>query len=85
MRHAKLITNVLFFLLCLVVSFFIVLFPLGGLLDHLSEISNAFLNRTGLGFADGDADPSFLWVLIVLMLIVTGFLMLIIQKIRRKH
>lgn len=82
MRHAKLIINVLTSLLCFVASFFIVLFPLGGLVDYLSQISNDFLNRTGLGFADGEADPSFLWVLLVLMLIVTALLMFFIHKLR---
>lgn len=85
MRHANLTINILIGLLSLVASFFIVLFPLGGLVDYLSQISNDFLNRTGLGFADGDADPSFLWVLLLLMLVVTALLVFIIQKIRRKH
>ncbi|MBP2166867.1 ABC-type amino acid transport system permease subunit [Erwinia toletana] len=84
MHRAKLITNVITGSLCLVASFFIVLFPLGGLLDYLSQISNHFLNQTGLGFADGEADPSFLWVLAVLMLIVAAFLMMLIKKIRKK-
>ena len=65
MRHANLTINILIGLLCLVASFFIVLFPLGGLVDYLSQISNDFLNRTGLEFADGEADPSFLWVLLL--------------------
>lgn len=82
MRHAKLFTNVLTSVLCFVASFFIVLFTLGGLVDYLSQVSNDFLNRTGLGFADGEADPSFLWVLLVLMLIVTALLMFFIRKIR---
>ncbi|ARD60014.1 hypothetical protein Y71_08820 [Kosakonia radicincitans DSM 16656] len=85
MRHANLIINTLIGLLCLVASFFIVLFPLGGLVEYLSQISNNFLNRTGLGFADGEADPSFLWVLFLLMLVVTALLMFIIQKVRRKY
>lgn len=83
MRHAKLIINVLTSLLCFVASFFIVLFPLGDLVDYLSQVSNDFLNRTGLGFADGEADPSFLCVLLALMLIVTTLLMLFIRKLRR--
>ncbi|HCM5462731.1 TPA: hypothetical protein N3N76_002095 [Klebsiella aerogenes] len=66
---------------CLLTSFFIVLFPLGGLLDYLSRTSNDFLNSTGLGFADGDADPSFLWVLLTLMMIVTVGLNYLIRKI----
>lgn len=66
---------------CLLTSFFIVLFPLGGLLDYLSWTSNNFLNSTGLGFADGDADPSFLWVLLTLMMIVTVGLNYLIRKI----
>ncbi|EQC1568291.1 hypothetical protein ACY2PK_001438 [Klebsiella aerogenes] len=66
---------------CLLTSFFIVLFPLGGLLDYLSRTSNDFLNSTGLGFADGDADPSFLWVLLTLMMIVTVVLNYLIRKI----
>ncbi|CAM6473055.1 TPA: hypothetical protein R1R37_003564 [Klebsiella aerogenes] len=66
---------------CLLTSFFIVLFPLGGLLDYLSRTSNDFLNSTGLGFADGDADPSFLWVLLTLMMIVTLGLNYLIRKI----
>ncbi len=66
---------------CLLTSFFIVLFPLGGLLDYLSRTSNNFLNSTGLGFADGDADPSFLWVLLTLMMIVTVGLNYLIRKI----
>lgn len=66
---------------CLLTSFFIVLFPLGGLLDYLSQTSNDFLNSTGLGFADGDADPSFLWVLLTLMMIVTVGLNYLIRKI----
>lgn len=84
MRHVKFINNILIGSLCLLASFFIVLFPLGGLVDYLSQISNDALNQTGLGFADGEADPSFLWVLVVLMLVVTDFLMYIIHKIRRK-
>ena len=51
MLHAKLKNNILIGLACLIASFFIVLFPLGGLLDYLSQASNDFLNRTGLGFA----------------------------------
>ena len=66
---------------CLLTSFFIVLFPLGGLLDYLSRTSNDFLNSTGLGFADGDADPSFLWVLLTLLMIVTVVLNYLIRKI----
>ncbi len=66
---------------CLLTSFFIVLFPLSGLLDYLSRTSNDFLNSTGLGFADGDADPSFLWVLLTLMMIVTVVLNYLIRKI----
>lgn len=66
---------------CLLTSFFIVLFPLGGLLDYLSRTSNDFLNSTGLGFADGDAAPSFLWVLLTLMMIVTLGLNYLIRKI----
>ncbi|TCB98236.1 hypothetical protein E0L21_22185 [Kosakonia quasisacchari] len=85
MRHANLTINILIGLLCFVASFFIVLFPLGGLVEYLSQISNDFLNRTGLGFADGEADPSFLWVLFLLMLVVTALLMFIIQKLRRKY
>lgn len=85
MRHANLTINILIGLLCFVASFFIVLFPLGGLVEYLSQISNDFLNRTGLGFADGEADPSFLWVLFLLMLVVTALLMFIIQKVRRKY
>ncbi|CAI1090092.1 hypothetical protein [Serratia ficaria] len=79
MQRAKLITNLLIGIVCLVASFFIVLFPLGGLLDYLSQVSNNMLNETGLGFADGEADPSFLWVLLVLMLIVTAILMIVIN------
>ncbi len=71
--------RIIFF--CLLTSFFIVLFPLGGLLDYLSRTSNDFLNNTGLGFADGDADPSFLWVLLTLMMIVTVGLNYLIRKI----
>lgn len=71
--------RIIFF--CLLTSFFIVLFPLGGLLDYLSWTSNDFLNSTGLGFADGDADPSFLWVLLTLMMIVTVALNYLIRKI----
>ncbi|SCB96802.1 hypothetical protein [Kosakonia oryziphila] len=85
MRHANLTINILIGLLCFAASFFIVLFPLGGLVEYLSQISNDFLNRTGLGFADGEADPSFLWVLFLLMLVVTALLMFIIQKVRRKY
>ena len=66
---------------CLLTSFFIVLFPLGGLLDYLSWTSNDFLNSTGLGFADGDTDPSFLWVLLTFMMIVTVGLNYLIRKI----
>jgi hypothetical protein len=84
MQRAKLINNVSIGLACLVASFFIVLFPLGGLLDYLSQASNNILNETGLGFADGEADPSFLWVLLVLMLIVTAILMTIAKRIMRK-
>ncbi|HFK7189027.1 hypothetical protein [Serratia odorifera] len=82
MQRAKLITNLSIGLVCLVASFFIVLFPLGGLLDYLSQASNNMLNDTGLGFADGEADPSFLWVLLVLMLIVTAILMIVINWVR---
>lgn len=71
--------RIIFF--CLLTSFFIVLFPLGGLLDYLSRTSNDFLNSTGLGFADGDADPSFLWVLLTLMMIATVGLNYLIRKI----
>ena len=71
--------RIIFF--CLLTSFFIVLFPLGGLLDYLSRTSNDFLNSTGLGFADGDADPSFLWVLLTLMMIVAVGLNYLIRKI----
>lgn len=71
--------RIIFF--CLLTSFFIVLFPLGGLLEYLSRTSNDFLNSTGLGFADGDADPSFLWVLLTLMMIVTVGLNYLIRKI----
>ncbi|AML38717.1 Hypothetical protein EAG7_04987 [Klebsiella aerogenes] len=39
------------------------------------------MNSTGLGFADGDADPSFLWVLLTLMMIVTVGLNYLIRKI----
>ena len=81
MLHAKLKNNFLMGLACLIVSFFIVLFPLGGLLHYLSQASNDFLNRTGLGFADGEADPSFLWVLGGMMVVVTVLLMIIIRKI----
>lgn len=81
MRHAKLKINILIGLLCLVASFFIVLFPLGGLVDYLSQISNNFLNKTGLGFADGESDPSFLWVVGILMLIVTFIMMKVINKV----
>ncbi len=81
MHHAKLITNLSVGLACLVASFFIVLFPLGGLLDYLSQASNNFLNETGLGFADGEADPSFLWVLLVLMLIVTAISFKVVRLI----
>ncbi|HHG8774918.1 TPA: hypothetical protein ACPYU1_004359 [Raoultella planticola] len=84
MLHAKLRNNILIGLVCLVASFFIVLFPLGSLLDYLSQISNEFLNRTGLGFADGEADPSFLWVLGGMMAVVTALLMFIIRKICNK-
>ena len=84
MRHARLITNVLTGVFCFVASFFIVLFPLGGVVDYLSQVSNDFLNRTGLGFADGEADPSFLWVLLALMLIVTALLMFFIHKLRKR-
>ncbi|WP_210501778.1 hypothetical protein [Pantoea ananatis] len=86
MRHAKLKINILIGLLCLVASFFIVLFPLGGLVDYLSQIGNDFLNKTGLGFADGESDPSFLWVVGILMLIVTFIMMKVINKVwnRRK-
>ena len=84
MRHARLITNVLTGVLCFVASFFIVLLPLGGVVDYLSQVSNDFLNRTGLGFADGEADPSFLWVLLALMLIVTALLMFFIHKLRKR-
>ncbi|ATX89323.1 hypothetical protein FR830_04320 [Klebsiella aerogenes] len=51
------------------------------MLDYLSWTSNDFLNSTGLGFADGDADPSFLWVLLTLMMIVTVGLNYLIRKI----
>lgn len=81
MRHAKLKINILIGLLCLVASFFIVLFPLGGLVDYLSQISNNFLNKTGLGFADGESDPSFLWVVGILMIIVTFIMMKVINKV----
>ncbi|HHL0035505.1 hypothetical protein [Enterobacter mori] len=81
MLDAKLKNNILIGLACLIASFFIVLFPLGGLLDYLSRASNDFLNRTGLGFADGEADPSFLWVLGGMMVVVTVLLMIIIRKI----
>jgi hypothetical protein len=81
MRHAKLKINILIGLLCLVASFFIVLFPLGGLVDYLSQISNDFLNKTGLGFADGESDPSFLWVVGILMLIVTFIMIKVINKV----
>ncbi|WP_349886169.1 hypothetical protein [Pantoea ananatis] len=81
MRHAKLKINILIGLVCLVASFFIVLFPLGGLVDYLSQISNDFLNKTGLGFADGESDPSFLWVVGILMLIVTFIMMKVINKV----
>lgn len=84
MHHARLLTNVLTGVLCFVASFFIVLFPLGGVVDYLSQVSNDFLNRTGLGFADGEADPSFLWVLLALMLIVTALLMFFIHKLRKR-
>lgn len=84
MRHARLIANVLTGVLCFVASFFIVLFTLGGVVDYLSQVSNDFLNRTGLGFADGEADPSFLWVLLALMLIVTALLMFFIHKLRKR-
>ncbi|AOP98535.1 hypothetical protein BFV65_02600 [Enterobacter hormaechei subsp. hoffmannii] len=81
MLHAKLKNNILIGLVCLIASFFIVLFPLGGLLDYLSRASNDFLNRTGLGFADGEADPSFLWVLGGMMVVVTALMMIIIRRI----
>ncbi|VEA74178.1 Uncharacterised protein [Serratia rubidaea] len=84
MRHATLITNASLWLACMVVAFFIVLFPLGGLLDYLSQASNDFLNKTGLGFADGEADPSFLWVLLALMLITAAILMSVIRWSIRK-
>lgn len=85
MRHAKLKNNILIGLLCLVASFFIVLFPLGGLVDYLSQISNDFLNKTGLGFADGESDPSFLWVVGILMLIVTFIMMKVINKVWKRR
>ncbi|CAO96653.1 hypothetical protein ETA_16070 [Erwinia tasmaniensis Et1/99] len=66
-------------------SFFIVLFPLGALVDNLSQIGNDFLNKTGLGFADGESDPSFLWVVGILMLIVTFIMMTIISKICHRY
>ncbi|MDP8729005.1 hypothetical protein [Serratia marcescens] len=80
MHRAKLITNLSVGLACFVVSFFIVLFPLGGVLDYLSQVSNNVLNETGLGFADGEADPSFLWVLLVLMLIVAAILFIAVRR-----
>ncbi|SPF11162.1 MULTISPECIES: hypothetical protein [Pseudomonas syringae group] len=82
MRRAKLIISTLIGLGCFIFSFFMVLFPLGALVDYLSRISNDVLNKTGLGFADGDADPSFLWVLLVMMLVISGILYCIINKIR---
>ncbi|CAI1807304.1 hypothetical protein [Serratia ficaria] len=82
MQRAKLITNLSIGLVCLVASFIIVLFLLGGLLDYLSQVSNNILNETGLGFADGEADPSFLWVLLVLMPIVAAILMIVINWVR---
>jgi len=82
MRHAKLINNTLVGLSCFIASFFIVLFPLGMLVDYLSRISNDILNKTGLGFADGEADPSFLWVVLILMLFVASILYWIVNKIR---
>lgn len=85
LHHMRLINNVLSSVLCLVASFFIVLFPLGDVVDYLSQVSNDFLNRTGLGFADGEIDPSFLWVLLALMLIVTAVLMLLIRTIHRSN
>lgn len=85
MRHVTLRTNILIGLLCLVASFFIVMFPLGGLVDYLCLISNDFLNKTGIGFADGEADPSFLWVVGIFMLIVTFIMMTIISKIHHNY
>ncbi len=85
MRHVALITNILTSVLCFVASFFIVLFPLGGVVDYLSQVSNDFLNSTGFGFADGEADPSFLWILLVFVLIVTAFLTVIINKLQWKQ
>ncbi|MEW5288783.1 hypothetical protein ABW286_06260 [Erwinia papayae] len=84
MRHAKLISNTVIGLGCFVASFFVVLFPLGALVDYLSRISNDVLNKTGMGFADGDADPSFLWVVLFLMVVVSGILYWIVNKIRVK-
>ena len=66
---------------CLLTSFFIVLFPLGGLLDYLSRTSNDFLNSTGIFFADGDAYPSFLWVILTMIMNVTLGLNYLIRKI----
>lgn len=84
MRHAKLINKTLIGLVCFIASFFVVLFPMGAIVDYLSRISNDVLNKTGMGFADGDADPSFLWVVLVLMVVVSGILYWIVNKIRMK-
>lgn len=81
MRHATLI-NLCIWLACLVAAFFVVLFPLGGLLDYLSQATNHVLNITGLGFADGEADPSFLWVLAALMLVVAAILVSVVNWVR---
>lgn len=75
MRCANLISNLLIFAICFVIAFFIVIYPLGELLDYLYYLSNSFLNKTGLGFSDGENDPSFLGVLLFLSIIVTFFLM----------
>lgn len=84
MRHVNLISNTLIGLCCFIASFFIVIFPLGTLVDYLAHISNDVLNKTGMGFADGDADPSFLWVVLVLMFVVAGVLYWIVNKIRAR-
>lgn len=82
MQHAKLITNALIIIGCFIIAFLSVLFPLGAVVDYLTRIINDVLNSTGVDFADGDADPAFLWVVLFLTLTVAGVLIMIVRNMR---
>ncbi|EMH4161149.1 hypothetical protein RJ498_000347 [Pluralibacter gergoviae] len=82
MQHAKLISNALIITGCFIIAFLVVLFPLGPVVYYLTHLINDVLNSTGVGFADGDADPAFLWVVLLLTLALAGALIMMVRNMR---